>query len=197
MNKRNFNKNILEQVTKAETKYILNSAKWVMPVSGDFVEMGCYRGDTSVLLAKICGKEKKLYLYDSFEGLPEKSVFDDSVAGEEFKKGELLVTKAEVVNRFKKSGLVMPVIRKGFFSTLTPDDLPEKIAFAFLDGDLYESIRDSMRLVVPKMSKDGVILIHDYMNAALPGVARAVDEWLKSQNDVSISVFQTIVKIQF
>ena len=56
--------------------------------------------------------------------------------------------------------------------------MPEKIAFAFLDGDFYESIKDSLRLVIPKMSRDGVIIVHDYTNLALPGVKRAVDECL-------------------
>lgn len=189
-------KNEPEQVDKLETEYILRAANEMMFVVGDFVELGCYRGDTSVLLAKICGNKKRLYLYDSFEGLPEKSFFDGSAAGDEFTKGELLVTKAEVVNRFKKSGLIMPIIKKGFFNELNSDDLPEKIAFAFLDGDLYESIRDSLKLVEDKMVEGGVILVHDYMNVALPGVSKAVDEWLKNKDRIRTSVFRTIIKIE-
>ena len=55
----------------------------------------------------------------------------------------------------------------------------EQIAFAFLDGDFYESIKDSIKLVAPKMSDGGVMVVHDYTNPALPGVKRAVDEWMQ------------------
>jgi len=67
------------------------------------------------------------------------------------------------------------------------NDLPDKIIFAFLDGDLYQSIKTSLELVVPRLARDeygarcGTIIVHDYNNPQLPGVARAVDEWLATQ----------------
>ncbi|MBQ2623231.1 class I SAM-dependent methyltransferase [Candidatus Saccharibacteria bacterium] len=167
-----------DQVSEKETKRILELAQKCLSVSGDYVEMGCYKGDTSLLLADIIRNVgKKLWIYDSFEGLPEKSEADESVLGINFKGGELLVTKREVKQRFLKAGLPVPVIKKAWFSDLTLEDLPGQIAFAFLDGDFYESIRDSIKLVAPKMSEDGVMIVHDYTNPALPGVKKAVDEW--------------------
>ena len=65
---------------------------------------------------------------------------------------------------------------------MKPEDLPEKIAFAFLDGDFYESIKDSLKLVIPKMVEDGALVIHDYSNPALPGVKKAVDEFVTSKS---------------
>lgn len=152
-------------------------------VSGDIVEFGCYRGDTSLLMERVLEREfpksqSRLWIYDSFEGLPARTREDASVAGDNFRAGELLVTKREVVERFKKAGLRVPRIRKGFFENLSNSDLPEEIAFAFLDGDLYQSIKTSLELVAPRMNKNGVILVHDYNNPQLPGVARAVDEWM-------------------
>ena len=93
------------------------------------------------------------------------------------------MTKREVKERFLRAGLPVPVIKKAWFKDLTSNDLPERIAFAFLDGDFYESIRDSLRLVGPRMAKSGVIVVHDYTNPALPGVKRAVDEWMNSVGD--------------
>ena len=179
-----------DQVSQGETDKIMELARGCLEVPGDFVEFGCYKGDTSLLLAELLveksvdkvGKSggndaKRLWVYDSFEGLPEKTAMDESVLGEDFKGGELSVTKREVKQRFLRAGLPVPVIKKGWFSDLKDDDLPEKIAFAFLDGDFYESIRDSLRLVAPRMSEGGVIVVHDYTNPALPGVKRAVEEW--------------------
>ncbi len=184
----------LKQVSDKETEIILELLSATADVSGDIVEFGCYRGDTSLLLEKFIekdlefrkGKEffdndggsKKLWLYDSFAGLPEKSNFDNSVAGDNFRAGELLVSKAEVVMRFKKAGLRVPRIRKNFFENLNPDtDLPPKISFAFLDGDLYSSILTSLKLVWSKLSDGAIVVVHDYNNPELPGVTKAVEEW--------------------
>lgn len=198
-----------DQVSESETKKILELARECLGVKGDFVEFGCYKGDTSLMLAELLvennvkksvdklgesggkaveksydwGLRKKLWIYDSFEGLPEKNVVDESVLGVDFEEGELFVTKREVKERFLRAGLPVPVIKKAWFCDLSDGDLPEKIAFAFLDGDFYESIRDSLRLVTPRVNNGGTIVVHDYSNPALPGVRRAVDEWanLKSR----------------
>ena len=169
-----------DQVSEKETERILELAQECLDISGDFVEMGCYKGDTSLLLAEIVkASEKKLWIYDSFEGLPEKKEVDKSVMGVLFRGGESAVTKREVKQRFLRVNLPVPVIKKAWFSELVENDLPEQIAFAFLDGDFYESIKDSIKLVAPKMSDGGVMVVHDYTNPALPGVKRAVDEWMQ------------------
>lgn len=171
-----------DQVSGEETERIIGLAREALELPGDFVEMGCYKGDTSLLLAEVLrgsGSHKRLWIYDSFEGLPEKSKEDRSVLGENFRAGELFVSKREVKERFLRAGLPVPVIKKGWFSELTGEDLPEKIAFSFLDGDFYESIRDSFRLVLPRMVPGGILVVHDYTNPALPGVKRAVDEALE------------------
>ena len=183
------------QVTKQETEELLGLAKSTLnnSVEGDFVELGCYRGDTSVLLQRLLkesGKlsEKKLWIYDSFAGLPEKTSEDSSVAGDQFKAGELFVSKREVLEKFKRSGLPLPIVKKAFFEKLDPEkDLPEKIAFAFLDGDLYGSIKTSFELVLPKLSEKGIIVVHDYNNPELPGVSKAVEEFLNQNPDFSLS----------
>ncbi|MBR5621342.1 hypothetical protein IKW75_02585 [Candidatus Saccharibacteria bacterium] len=186
------NSKYLQQVSDNETAVILSELRDILArgVAGDAVEFGCYRGDTSLLLERILEREfpdteSRLWIYDSFEGLPDRTSEDASVAGDGFKAGELFVTKREVMERFKKSGLKVPRVRKGFFENLDPaTDLPEKICFAFLDGDLYQSIKTSLELITPKMTRDGdgqitgTIIVHDYNNPQLPGSARAVDEWI-------------------
>jgi O-methyltransferase len=169
-----------DQVSEKETAKILKLARECLEIEGDFVEMGCYKGDTSLILADILFSGlrcPRLYIYDSFEGLPEKGEQDESALGESFKAGELGLTKREVKQRFLKAALPVPVIKKRWFADLTEGDLPERIAFAFLDGDFYESIKDSLRLVGSRMAPGGVVVVHDYTNPALPGVRRAVDEW--------------------
>ena len=196
----------LQQVSDKETAVILDELRKTLAdnVPGDIVEFGCYRGDTSLLIQEILEREfddsRRLWIYDSFEGLPERTREDASVAGDGFSKGELFVTKREVVERFKKAGLHVPRVRKGFFENLDPgkindrgeilqssNDLPDKIIFAFLDGDLYQSIKISLDLVALRIARNadgkycGIIIVHDYNNPKLPGVAKAVDEWMAAQ----------------
>lgn len=199
-----------DQVSAGETEYIIYSATSVNEIEGDLVEMGCYRGDTALLLAEVVEKynrnlqntsdslvenfEKKLWIYDSFEGLPEKTEHDESVLGKDFVSGALGVTKREVKERFLRAGMKVPIIKKAWFNDLTSEDMPKRIAFAFLDGDFYDSIRDSLKLVGPLMTSGGVILVHDYKNPALPGAKKAVDEWLTGK-DVKTELFETLIKI--
>lgn len=172
----------MKQVYDDETEEILKIARECVSLPGDFVELGCYDGETSLKLAEIVDS-KRLWIYDSFEGLPEKTEKDISTAGIDFKKGELTVSKREVKARFLRANLKVPNIIKGWFSDLDKEkDLPQKIAFAFLDGDFYESIRDSLNLIDGKMVKDGIIIIHDYNNPELPGVTKAIEEWNKNYN---------------
>ena len=180
------------QVSQSETSIILELAEQSLAAPGELVEFGCYRGDTSLLLERLIERaavNKRLWLYDSFEGLPAKTAEDASVAGEAFKAGELLVSKREVVERFKKAGLRVPKIRKGFFENLDPaTDVPEQICFAFLDGDLYRSIRVSFALIEGRIAEGGIIVVHDYNNPELPGVTQAVDEWLSGHKKAKLTV---------
>ena len=194
------NQDYMQQVTARETEILLQELTKTLThnIPGDVVEFGCYKADTSVLYQKLLesmghggafqpenqaaqASQKILWLYDSFEGLPAKTREDNSAAGDAFQAGELLVTKREVIEKFKKMGLKLPKIKKAFFDDLDIIyDIPEKISYAFLDGDLDQSIKTSLHLVTDKMSQGGVIIVHDYNNPELPGSARAVDEWSKS-----------------
>ncbi len=206
-----------DQVTPAETSEILQLAETCLSVSGDFVELGCYRGDTSVLLGKMLQNSTKnceylvenlcktLWIYDSFAGLPEKTTEDSSGAGQNFQKGELLVTKREIVEKLRKHGLKITnhpdptvssiIIKKAWFDELQSTDLPDRIAFAFLDGDLYSSIKTSLQLVIPRLADQGITIVHDYNNPELPGSARAVDEFLRSHPEYHLTQKHTLAII--
>lgn len=191
-----------QQVSAVETATILELLESTITanVPGDVVEFGCYKGDTSILLQKLLhstgATDKTLWLYDSFEGLPPKTAEDASVAGDSFKAGELFVTKREVVAKFKKAGLRVPRIKKAFFEDLLDQDLPPQISFAFLDGDLYGSIKTSLALVTPRLAPGAIIVVHDYNNPELPGSAKAVDEYLRNHPTKKLAQKATLAIIR-
>lgn len=170
-----------DQITHAELRVILHelAATLDQQVPGEVVELGCYNGGTSVLLGQLLKPTtKRLWLYDSFSGLPTKTIQDQSPAGQQFQAGQLTASRQLVEKRFRQANLPRPRIKRAWFADLTPSDLPEQICFAFLDGDYYQSLRDSLRLIWPKLQPGAVVVVDDYANEALPGAARAVDEWL-------------------
>lgn len=189
------------QVDRAELAVILRELQKVLAagIPGDVVELGCYVGTTSLFLQRLLKDTGKvLHVYDSFAGLPPKTAPDASPAGEQFKAGELLATKAQFIKHFKQAGLPLPVIHKQWFEQLTPQDTPERICFAFLDGDFYTSILASLRLVWPKLVAGSVVLIDDYNAEALPGVAQAVREWSRNhrfaiQTEASLAIIRPLV----
>jgi O-methyltransferase len=147
------------------------------------VELGCYIGTTSLFIRRVldaAGSGAVFHVYDSFEGLPEKTEPDRSPAGEQFKTGELAVSRKAFLLQFKKAGLRPPVVHKGWFADLNERDMPEEIGFAYLDGDYYDSVADSLQLIWPKLAPGAVVVVDDYANEALPGAARAVDTWLRT-----------------
>ena len=62
------------------------------------------------------------------------------------------------------------------------NDVPSKICFAYLDGDYYRSIKDSLKLIEPFLSDKSTVVVDDYYNESLPGVKKAVDEWIKDRS---------------
>jgi O-methyltransferase len=174
---------VSDQVTKLELTVVLAELRKVLAaqVDGDIVELGCYLGTTSLFLQRaVSGKNKTLHVYDSFEGLPPKVYADESPLGQQYKAGELSVGKSVLINNFKHAGLPLPVIHKAWFDALSPDDLPDQICFAYLDGDFYNSIQQSLKLVWPKLALGAVVVVDDYQHQGLPGAKKAVDEWLKT-----------------
>lgn len=187
-----------DQVDRRELKRIIQECQGVLQrnITGDVVEFGCYVGTTSVYLAKLIQQtDRKLYLYDSFEGLPKKVAQDDSPAGLQFKEGELLATKKQLVIHLKRANVSMPVIKKGWFSQLSNVDVPGQIGFAFLDGDYYHSVLDPLKLIWPHLTPGATVVVDDYANEALPGAAKAVDEWMRT-HDGDLTVFASLAIIR-
>ena len=84
-----------DQIDEHELEIILRELKKTHSVPGDVVEFGCYVGTTSVPMTnQLRSTEKRLFVYDSFEGLPEKTSEDESPVGMQFKVGELSASKA-------------------------------------------------------------------------------------------------------
>ena len=198
---------ISDQVGQGELEVVWRELQKILSaqVPGDIVELGCYAGTTSLFIRRLLNDKQEsdkryFHVYDSFEGLPEKSSPDESAAGAAFQAGKLAVGKKEFLHQFRTAHLQPPIVHKGWFNQLSDQDMPKNIAFAFLDGDFYDSIMDSLKLVWPRMSEGGVVLVDDYGREALPGVGRAVRDFFSSnvppiQHQHNIAIIKNQKKI--
>jgi O-methyltransferase len=163
-------------------------------IPGETVDLGCHEGTSSILIQKVLKKMnsvKSLHIFDSFKGLPE---LDKKDAGAILKKGALNASKLNLIKNFRRFDLKLPIIHEGWFKDTLPKKLPDKICFAHLDGDLYQSILISLDYIYPKLSKGAVVIIDDYCEPSkqlknyFPGVKKACDNFFQNRKEKVIQL---------
>jgi O-methyltransferase len=152
-------------------------------LDGDIVELGCYVGESSKYLMKTIqqtNSQKKLYVYDSFEGLPDLSKWEENTG---WKPRSLKSSEEILINNFERNNIPPPIIHKNWFKDIPENSLPDKISFAFLDGDFYDSIYDSLQKIFDKVVDGGYICFHDYKRNDLPGVEAAIKDFFYERGE--------------
>ena len=179
-------------VTHTQVQFILDSLEktLVNNIEGDVVELGCNIGTTSIFIRKMLDAHKsikKFHVYDSFEGLPEKGKEDKSDCSiERYFKGSCTTSRTSFLNTFDKLHLKIPIMNSGWFSEISDEKYPDKISFAFFDGDFYQSIMDSFHKVYHKLTKGAIVCIHDFNWEHLPGVEKACKDFLNDKPETAV-----------
>ena len=175
-----------------EALYLIFYLKRSLDLPGDICEFGVANGATSVLLAhEMRNTDKKLWLFDSFEGLSQPSK-EDSLINDIFKlgsmskyEGAMSYPSREVIERLQRIKFPKRRVKivKGFIENTVriKENLPKKIALVYIDFDLYSPIKISLLTVDALLVKGGVIIIDDY-GFFSSGVKLAVDEFLAKKN---------------
>lgn len=153
-------------------------------VPGDVVELGCHAGDTSVFFARMIhelDQTRRLHLYDSFQGLPAHHRKDHPEYGE---PGSVRTSQDIVERRFEECRLPYPLIHAGWFGELPESAFPQQVAFAFFDGDLYQSIWDSFTRIYHRLSPGAIVCVHDYAVSNWPGTESACCDFLRDKPEI-------------
>jgi O-methyltransferase len=150
-------------------------------VPGDWLEAGVWRGGASIFaraaLEAYGDTERLVWVADSFAGLPKPSLEEDE--GVTLWKHDYLAVPLEEVQRnFARYGLLDERVRflPGWFKDTLPSAPIERLAILRLDGDMYESTVDALRLY-DKLSPGGYLIVDDYGLPDCPGAKLAVDEF--------------------
>lgn len=173
-------KEINHELTRPTENYMIYSlAKSQTGKAGNMAEVGTYMGDSGLLIAKAIkesGSNKKLFMFDTFEGLPVPSSVDKEE--KHLKEGEYMADFDYVRRRFSDYENVS--LFKGYFPKETGRNIEnERFSFVHLDLDLYEPTKESLEFFYPRLENGGIILTHDY--SRLIGVKKAFDEYFKGK----------------
>lgn len=166
--------------------YHLLSSVCVYGVPGDVIEVGCNEGRTSAFMQVVMNyrnSAKSLHLFDSFQGMSDHTP-EDTVNGAYFAaiaKGELRTQPEVVLARFRERCLRMPILHPGWVADTIPRQLPDQIAFALVDVDLYEPISHALKHIYPRLAEGAVVVVDDYGWAGTPGAKLALDKFLSDK----------------
>lgn len=158
---------------------------------GDFIEIGVHRGGSAGVLAALLRPEpdRSLHLFDRWGDLPEPTE-RDGFRREEYRKDRIADKLAHLrddpplarTRTLIEDTLRFPAGRlhyyPGWYAETFAAYAGGPIAFASLDCDYYESVRDALTFLDRHAAPSATIVADDY--GSWPGARTAVDEWIRT-----------------
>jgi len=175
-------------------------------LAGDIVECGVWNGGGIGLAGlanrQVHGPNRKLHIFDSFQGLPQpteedtdahpqlrRKNADEADAKEALAPVGMFVGKSQAeVEDFLVKSLGLPkkelVFHVGWFQETIPGcaDKIGDVAVLRLDGDWYESTKVCLEGLYRNVVKNGFVIIDDYGD--FRGCKKAFDEFIASNSIV-------------
>jgi O-methyltransferase len=168
-------------------------------IPGDLVECGVWNGGSILLMALALqhfgDTSRKIYLYDTFEGMPAPQDVDRNWDGVpalptwEAKKisdpngpnwgfGGTVEMVQEVVysSGYPRENFMFV---KGMVEDTLPDQMPQEVSLLRLDTDFYSSTYHELVHLYPALTPGGVLIIDDY--GYFQGARIATDQYLEEQ----------------
>ncbi len=165
-------------------------------LNGCFVECGVWRGGCAAVMGSIAdriGSNRKIWLFDSFEGLPEPSKKDGQQAkvyaggrnSGDLKSIGRAVASLEDVERLLFSKLKLNrnnlVIVKGWFQEVLPYHKQRigPIAILRIDADWHHSTKVCLECLYDNVIEGGYVILDDY--GYWEGCRKAVNEFIEER----------------
>lgn len=152
-------------------------------IPGDFAEAGVAVGAHCLVMNEVAQGSKKVYMFDSFEGISVHGdndvewteAYGKSVADPR-KSGGITVCKIENVKKTMLqyvSNLDNFAFVEGWFIDTLPKLTDEKFSVLRLDVDLYDPYMLCFKYLLPRLSENGWLIIDD---VTLSGCKYAVED---------------------
>jgi O-methyltransferase len=151
-------------------------------LDGAILEVGVWRGGSGALMAKqaeLTGIESTVYLCDTFKGIVKANENDPI-----HRDGKFANTSKETVEDLIDTlQLKNTKILSGIFPEETEKFVEDnKFRFCHIDVDVYQSAKDIVEWIWPKLVVGGILVFDDYGFVACLGVTKFVNEE-KDKND--------------
>lgn len=152
-------------------------------INGDIVEFGTYYGHWLQVICEILEKrgwDRRVWGFDSFEGLPKP---DETLNPDCWTEGMYSAPFDEVLARLQVDKRAYLQLEKGWFNeTLVrePATSITDIAYARIDGDLYESCVDCLKYLDGRLVDGAILVFDDWQFSMDIGEPRAFKEWLEA-----------------
>ena len=148
----------------------------------------------AMTLARIGAVDRKIYMYDTYEGMPKPSDRDVNLSGVSAQdKWDERVSQDGMSNYLNspldevKRNVSMAeypdenlVYVQGMVEDTIPEHMPDTISLLRLDTDLYESTYHELAHLYPAVVNGGVLIIDDYGHWR--GSREATDQYIREQN---------------
>jgi hypothetical protein len=136
-------------------------------VPGALAEVGVFQGASAKLICEVKG-DRELYLFDTFEGLPDVEKCDSA----DFHAAQFAYSETSVREYLANYPNVQ--IFKGLFPQSGTSIVGKRFSFVHLDVDLYKATLASLEFFYPRLSVGALLVSHDYLAS---GVRQAFDEF--------------------
>jgi O-methyltransferase len=173
-------------------------------ISGDYLEFGCASGTSfgyAYQYARRAGHRARLWAFDSFEGLPRSD--DPRDRHPLWRTGNFAAPLDRFLEHCAMRGIPLDRIEvvKGYYSdTLSAtsplyDRLPQDIALAYVDCDLYTSTKSVLDFLAPRLKHGMILAFDDYFCLSSEAVAGERLAFLEMEG--ALSQFHFLPYIQY
>jgi O-methyltransferase len=150
-------------------------AKQCAEIEGSVLEVGAWRGGSCVVIAKAFShllSKPTIYCCDTFQGVANATAID-----KDYKGGEHADTSKQLVqNLFEKQKVGDIKILKGIFPEETAHLISDTtFRFCHIDVDVFQSAKNILEYVWPKLSVGGIVVFDDYGFISCNGVTTLVN----------------------
>lgn len=167
---------------------LFSLAERTRDVDGCFVECGCQNGGSAVALAAGLGTDRKVWLFDSFTGVPEPEEVDGEKARLRWESqqpnGWAVGDKATARKALAEVGVKGAKIIVGEFADTFAVEAHKTgaIAVLHLDATLYRSTRAALERFYPLVAEGGMVILSAFNH--WQGIRQAVVEYFGQDTPV-------------
>lgn len=166
--------------SEEQLNYLSLLSSSVRHLEGDIVECGVLNGGSAAALS-FGAPNKRLYLFDSFMGMPEPTKEDTDEAWKDVGVPKLVGSIEKVKSAMSIVNANDFVIVPGWFEhTFSLPSPIRKISILHIDCDWYESVKMCLERFYPLVEWGGIVVLDDFGH--WEGCREAFYHWAENNN---------------